>query len=271
MSLIPFSGQRPSSTHPDTLRTVQALARLARRIYDSYRGSSSPSRVPLALMPSGRSARHAQVNSSGPNGQNPTNRADLRIRPPRQSNVPKRIPRNVASLLAWDSVKVETTIAVPTTGVTETNYVFSLSLHPQASSWELLFDQFCIPMATVVFESQLPPGATFAPAQLVTGLDFDNNTALSTVANLEDYSTSESKTMACGSRVMRSVKPIPKNVVSNSGSSSFTGVLGPQWLDCAGTGPNIPHFCIRSILEASSTTYNIKVTQTIWFAFRNQI
>jgi hypothetical protein len=268
---VPFSGHRSSLSHPDVFRTVQSLGRLARRVYDAYRSNQPAPPTRLALMPAGRSARRAQVRSSGPNGYNPTNTTDLAVVPPKQSNVPRRVPRNIASLLAWDSVKVESVIAVPTTGVTETNFVFSLSQHPQASSWEALFDQFCIPMATVVFESQLPPGATFAPAQLVTGLDFDNNTNISSVANLEDYSTSESRTMSCGSRVMRSIRCIPKNVVSNSGSSSFTGVLGPQWLDCAGTGPNIPHFCVRSILESSSTTYNIKVTQTIWFAFRNQI
>lgn len=221
----------------------------------------------------GRQGRKVQVNSrsSGPNSMQPLSRADLAVVVPTPFNVPRGIPRSVASQIAWDSVKLETTITASTSGVVETNYVATLSLHPQASSWQTLFDQFSIPAFTVVFESQLAPGATFNPVSLVTALDFDSSSNIGSVSALEDYSTSESKMMGCGAKVMRSIRPCPKIVAQQPSGNASSIVAGPQWLDCASPGNSVTFNAIRSILEQASTAYVIRVTQTVFFCFRNQI
>jgi len=206
--------------------------------------------------------------SSGLGGMNPTNRSDLAIKPPDNTNVPRSIPRNVQSLIAWDSVKINSLIT-GTSSIVETNFAASLSLHPQSTSWQTLFDQWTIPQFTVEFDSQIPPGATNIPPVLYTALDFDNVSNLGSISALEDYSSSEARQLTTGVRTMRSVKPCVKITQGVSGgSSSVSGLSRSMWTD---SGQNTTQFYgVRSILGISPSTV-INVTWTIWFAFRNQI
>jgi len=206
--------------------------------------------------------------SSGLGGFNPTNKADLTIKPPDNRNVPRRIPRNVQSLIAWDSVKVNS-IITGTSSIVETNFGAMLSTHPQSSSWQTLFDQWTIPQFTVEFDSQIPPGSTSIPPVLYTALDFDNVSNLGSIQALEDYSSSEARQLTTGVRVMRSVRPSVKVVQGVSGGSTSTsGVQGAMWVD---SGQNTTVFYgVRSILGISPSTV-LNVTWTIWYAFRNQI
>jgi len=145
--------------------------------------------------------------SSGNNGMNPTARADLLVKPPSALNVPTSVPRMVASLLAWDTVKFDTTISVASSGTTEQTFYFTLQLHPQYASWASLFDQYAIVQASVTFRSELPPGSTSLPPILYSALDFDNSSSLGSLSAYEDFSTCELKTMSAGAVVTRSVRP----------------------------------------------------------------
>lgn len=218
----------------------------------------------------GRQARHAPRGpvSSGMGGMNPTNRSDLAIKPPDQTNVPRSIPRNVQSLISWDVVKVNSLIT-GTSSLVETNYAAALTNHPQANSWSALFDQWTIPQFTVEFDSQIPPGATNIPPVLYTALDFDNVTNLGSISLLEDYATCEVRQLTTGTRTMRSVRPTCKVVQGVAGGSTSTsGVVKAMWVD---SGQQTTQFyAIRSILSISPSTV-INVTWTIWYAFRNQI
>lgn len=196
----------------------------------------------------------------------PTKRSDVLVVPPSQTNVPQKIPRSIPGVIAWDSVKVDSLLTSSSTGIVETNFAFTLSQHPQASSWASLYDQYCIVQATVVFDSALAPGSTATPPRLFTALDFDNNTSLGSISALEDFATSEVINMEPGVKHMRSIRPC------NKGSVSGGSVAVPQrtWVDCGTT--TVPHYCIRSIIgQTAVASLAISVTQVIVYAFRNQI
>lgn len=178
--------------------------------------------------------------------------------------------------IAWDVVKIVSTINVSTSSIVETNFVFQLAQNPQASSWASLFDQYAIPQASVSFQSLLPPGSVTNGAEMVTALDFDSNANLGSLNAVGDYSTAEACYMGQGATVLRSVQPCLKVATSTSGSLAPT-LTSYEWVDSAffnsGTGSNAAplFYGVRSILALAPVAYQIVVVQTIWFCFRNQI
>jgi cell division protein FtsI/penicillin-binding protein 2 len=179
-----------------------------------------------------------------------------------------RVPHNIASLVAWDTVKVLFTATASTTGnPTEINFAFNLAMHPQYTSWQTLFDQYTIPQASLTIESQYPSGSTSLPITVYTALDFDNITPLNTISAIEDYSTCREQVLGVGTKVVRSVRPTIKNTVQNSSGSSMAG-LSQSWIDCAQS--TVQFFGIRVMLSQEAAL-NVKVTATVWYAFRNQI
>jgi len=215
----------------------------------------------------GRKNQTRRMTSSGLGGYNPTNRSDLAVKPPSQFNVPKRIPRNVASLIAWDSVKINSSNTFSASAILEQNFAFTMSQHPQSSSWLTLFDQYSIPQVTVEWDSTLPPGSTTASPMIYTCLDFDSINNLGSIQRIEDFTTSEAHAMTPQHRFMRSVRPSTKDLVQTSTGNSPVGVAGTIWVDSA--EPTAQFFGIRSILGIGVGSVNI--TTTIWFCFRNQI
>jgi len=214
----------------------------------------------------GKSAR----SGSGRNGSNsmtPSNRADLAVRPP-STRRPTSVPRNIANQIVWDIVKLENVVTLSTGGITEANSQFNLVLHPQATSWSSLFDQWCIPQASCTYRSLLPAGSSAAPAFLVTALDFDSIGNVGSVAALEDFSTAEVVTMSHGAVHTRSVKPCVKFSTQQPSTNVNSGLSTP-WCDSGAAGTL--HFGIRAIASQVSAAYAVEVTTTIWFAFRNQI
>jgi hypothetical protein len=233
-----------------------------------YVGSRTAGSKPRRL--TGRSARKAQSKpSTGIMGYQSMNRGDLSIRPPNMRNVPQVVPRNVAGMLFWDTVKVDSTITIPASGVVETNFSFNLSQHNESSSLTTLFDQWTIPQVSITFESALAPGSTTGPAQFHTALDFDNITNISTVAAIEDFPSCNSVAMQPQTRFVRSVKPSARSYSTSGGSGNNALIVGPQWVDCA--VPGVPFFGIRTIGTSAGASYGINVTTLIWFCFRNQI
>jgi len=209
-------------------------------------------------------ARRAKNASSGSaRGMTPLSRADLAVKPP-GNTVNVSVPKQVSNQIVWDVVKFDQTLTFSTSVVFETNFSFSLSSHPQAASWQALFDQWCIPQASVTFASNLPPGTTTAPGRLYTALDFDNTTNISTIQALEDFATAEVSTMdAAGRMVVRSIRPC--NKTSGSPGTYTTR----SWCDSG--APASSWYGIRSILSVAGSTYTITATTCIWYAFRNQI
>lgn len=217
----------------------------------------------------GRQGR--KVQSNGTNGMYPTNRADLAVRPPDLRDVPRSVPRHVASLVTWDTCKFDTNIVVSTSSLVETNFSFQLAQNPQSGSWTNLFDQYTVVQATVSFRSEYPGGGTFSPPLLYTALDFDNTASISTIAAIEDYSTCEIKTVSPGATVSRTVKPCCKaGIAASNGGTVYSAGCERVWID-SGSANNVNFYGIRSIVSQCGSAFVIVATCTVWYAFRNQI
>jgi hypothetical protein len=200
---------------------------------------------------------------------NPTNYADLKIRPPSIFDVPRSPPNNLQNQVIHDIVKIQSTITTSTSAVVETNYSWSFNSHPQQSSWAALFDQWCLHQVTVQFNSQVPPGATTPAPMFYTAIDFDNSSNVSTVANIEDFASCEAVCMFPQASLLRSVRPTPKLSVGAISSAPTAAIAGQQWIDSS--IPGIIHYGIRTMADVSGAAQFITVTTTLWFAFRNSI
>lgn len=220
---------------------------------------------------SGRQGRKVQVRRGLPSSQlggyNPTNKSDMKVRPPTIFNVPKSVPGNIATRVAWDSIKINGSNTFSGTAITEQNFSFTLSQHNQASSWAALFDQYSIPQVTIEWDSTIAPGATTTSPMIYTALDFDSDGALGSIARIEDFASSEAHSMTPQHRFMRSVRPTTKVQVNTTTGNAPLGVLGPTWVDASDTTAKF--FGIRSILGIGAGSFN--TTITIWYCFRNQI
>jgi len=195
----------------------------------------------------------------------PTNRGDLMVRPPTK-NIPSTVPRTITNMICWDIVSTDFIMSANSATLTEMNFTFSLSQHPQSSSWQALFDQWCIPQASVTYQSEQPPGSTGASSILYTALDFDSVNALGSIGSIEDFSTCETVVLAPGVTHVRSVKPCSK---ASATPANFS-IMNRSW--CDSSFNNVNHFGIRSIISVNgATSYNVVAKVTVWFAFRNQI
>lgn len=263
-----MDGQRWCSDHPMYKHEQQlqtSIASAAVLSYLGWLGSGSASAPVQAPMGKGKRLKgKSGGGSNGPTGMSPQARADLRVRPPNNANVPHSVPRSVPNQVVWDVVKIDGVVANSTTGLTETNFSFNLSQHPQASSWAALFDQWCIPQASVSFLSMVPPGSTTIPPRLYTALDFDNANALGSISSIEDYSTAQVVELQPQVRLVRSIKPCVKPVLLGS-------LAGVERMWCDSGTNNVGWYGIRSIMSTSTAILQMSTTVTIWFAFRNQI
>jgi len=234
--------------------------------------------IPLLLSLYNRSGSSApktgarRLKSKGPRSSSatsfsPTNRADLAVRPPTR-NIPKSVPRSVSNMIVWDVISYDATLLTSTTGITESGFTFNLTQHPQVASYRALFDQWCIPQASVTFQSLMPPGATSTESILYTALDFDNVVALGSISSIEDFATVETCLMGPRATHIRSVRPCSKLSAVTTGANN-NSVMNRSWVDSA--GQDTLHFGIRSILSGTTNAYPIVAKSTVWFAFRNQI
>jgi len=217
------------------------------------------SKSPLKQSSSGSGGR-------GGNGRMlPTNKADMRIRPP-SLRIPSKVPRNINSVVTWDVVKIRSSNTTSTGGIIEFNQNANMNAHPQVSSWAALFDQWCIPLMSATFYSTEAPGGTGNIIELHTAIDFDNITTLGSITSIDDYGSSQVDMLVLNKSVTRSIKPCIKLA---SGGNTLA-VLGRQWCDMAQltTAWN----GIRCIAATAVTATNILVCElTIVYAFRNPI
>jgi len=183
-------------------------------------------------------------------------------------NVPRSIPRNLSTLVVWDVVKARSTVTLSTSAIVEQNYSAALTAHPQNSSWISLFDQYCIPQFSVTWFNTNAPGSLNGSPIVHTALDFDNIGALSSIATIDDYASCVVNDFNTGGSFTRSIRPSVKPTVN---ATSSAGVQR-MWLDTS-TAAGLAHTGIRSIWEIvpGTTSTQITVEVTIWFAFRNPV
>jgi len=204
--------------------------------------------------------------SSGFGGMIPTNRSDLKVKPLKNTNLPSTIPRNIASQIIYDVVKIDSQFSTSGTSIVEINDSFSLAPHPQVASWVALFDQWGVVQASITYSSLFLEGSGIAPVMLYTAIDFDNATALNSVASIEDYGSCVAKSFGLNQRITRTVKPCVKDTLNPNSGQGVTR----QWCDTA--YPGILHYGLRMIAGVDPAgSYQIQKTTCIVFCFRNCI
>jgi hypothetical protein len=222
---------------------------------------SGPKTSTARRLKSGRSS-----GSSGGTGMKPSQRADLAIRPPNNTVMPRPLSAvRIGNQIYHDVVKIQSTITSSTTVITETGFQFNLSQHPQNGSLTALFDQWCVVMASVTVASQLPPGSTAVPGTLYSAIDFDNNTALGSIPLIEDFSSCRVQVMQPTSVHTRSVAPCSKTSLSGTASAG----VQRSWIDSS--QPSTPNYGVRVTIGITPAVQTYLVTTTVEFGFRNNI
>jgi hypothetical protein len=180
-------------------------------------------------------------------------------------SIPSSVPSQIANRLAWDIVKIKTNLSL-SAGASEVNYNFSLSQHPQVGSWSALYDQWCIPQASITWYSSQPMGSTLTCPDLHTAIDFDNSSPLGSVQLIDNYDNARVDVLVPQRKFTRSVKPCVK-LTANSGGNT----LARQWCDSG--SPAILWYGIRSILNVTAAIPNGQFFSeiTVWYVFRNRI
>lgn len=193
---------------------------------------------------------------------------DLSLVPRNPVKVPKRVPKSFANDVCWTTFKLDSTIT-QSASFSETGFAFFLGQYNQASSYQALFDQYCIVQAAVTWQSIVPMGSSASQVPVLHSLiDFDGVSALGSLAAYENYESHLVDVLQPGKSVTRMCMPCAQIAVGVGGSSSSVNSANMRsWVSTA--NPNTPHYGIRGAFESGSTGSNvIHVVQTLWIAFR---
>jgi len=224
---------------------------------------STPAKATVKLL-GGRSGG-SRSRGLGP-GQK-VNKRDLKLKPLSQTP-PTQIPKNIASMLTWDTIKFDVSTNTSTGGLVEFNRSFNLLDNTQSGNWIALFDQWCIVEVTVVHRSLQPPGSGGSPAELYTAIDYDSVANLGSITAIENFSNTEIMTLSTGKSVTRSVRPMIK-LSTQQPSTNVNSSLARMWQDSGASGT--PHFGLRAIASSVSSVYAINSTYYVTYAFRDSI
>jgi hypothetical protein len=228
-------------------------------------GSAPDTIVPIATPRAAASSgsRNASGRSGGAGSK--LNRRDLAVRPPVNTNVPNKIPRNFSSQITWFIVKTRNPVTLSTSSVTEFNVNVSLANHPQASSLTVIFDQWSIPFMSTTTYSLMPPGSLGTVPELHSALDLDNSTNLGSAVVIDAFNTSSVDALPPGKQVTRSCRPCVKTDAPGVGGA----YVSRMWCDSSQSAT--PWYGIRHLFPNPTQTTSVIIEVTWWLAFRNTI
>jgi len=192
--------------------------------------------------------------------------SDLLLAPVNPTRVPRSVPRSFARQTVWTKGTIQNNIVTSNSGITETNFTFTLVSLAQQSQWSALYDMFFLAQAAVSLYSEEAPGEVVTPPRLHTAIDFNSNANLGSIAGIENFESHVMDTLPPGKVVTRMCKPCINMTVPGSNTSSSR-----SWVPTS--SGSTPHFGIRTLFETQpvGTGSTITVLVTMWFAFRNGI
>lgn len=202
-----------------------------------------------------------------------------RLKLKRYGEVTRLLPRSIANRVhQFMQVVDKGTISAPSlTGVTETNYLFTLNDLDQVATFTSLFDAYridrvqidFIPLANM-FNSASGIGTTpTVVSYLYTAIDHDDAGNLTNVSALRQY---ESCRYAISyKKVSRIVRPKAAQATFNTSISTFaySEPKGGLWIDCA--YPGVQHYGVRSMITATTGANDVRynVICKYWLSFKN--
>lgn len=189
----------------------------------------------------------------------------------RNWNLTQNPPKNFLTMIHWVQSTIKTAFNTNNTGaVVELNQNFSLATNiNNYTSYAAVFDQYCIHSASVrVMSSLAGASASLIFGRLITAIDYDNTTPLTSEAVLLQYGTANSTEIIPGKSYQRVVKPACAPAVFSAGAFSGYGV-SRAWLNS--TTAAVPHYGVRLMVVGSANTSTLDVEVTVIAGFRNNL
>lgn len=181
-------------------------------------------------------------------------------------SVPLTPPRDINEQLVWTRCTLDTTSNLSSTIETVLAVFFKLTMLPNYSSWETLFDQYCIPIVVCEYRGSETETLDKAAAPRVWSvLDHDD---ANTITSLQAKSYSSCYESRISEKVTRVLYP---RIALAAYSGAFTSYANNRsWIDCA--SDTVQHFGIKFAAEADTRSggpAELLFRYTIYFAFRN--
>jgi hypothetical protein len=150
---------------------------------------------------------------------------------------------------------------------TYTAAFFQLSFLDQSSSLMTVFDQYRISLIEVTFlpRSNVNTSATGFYGNFYTVVDYDDSTALTTLAAASDYTNC---IMTEGYKEHQHTF-VPHVGIAASGGGVFTSYANEQapWIDCSSN--TVSHFGVKTAWSVTSAVCTYDVRQRVFLEFRN--
>jgi hypothetical protein len=157
------------------------------------------------------------------------------------------------------------TVQSSTTAIVESNYSFTASPYMSGfANYLAVFDQYFLhSVVCTVTSDYTAANNNTDPLQIVTAIDFDNVSALGSVANLLGFNTAVQSILLPGKSVTRVIMPCNSTNLQGGAGAGVTRT----WVDAA--LPSVPFFGFRSIISASGTTAAVSYAFSLTWALRN--
>lgn len=172
--------------------------------------------------------------------------------------------RNPQNFRVLQNFSVPNWFVTSTTNPTYTYVNFTLSQIDQYATFVNLFDQYRIDSVEVWITPQVSADVTLRQGMLFSVLDFDDSTALTSVAAAQDYSTCVTSPQTCGH--YRHFKP--RAAMALYAPSAFTnfGNIASPWIDTSSSG--VTHYGVKvaaSPTSVSPQTFDLSIRYHITF------
>lgn len=180
--------------------------------------------------------------------------------------VPIEPPRAINEQIVWTRCTLDTTANLSATIELQLAVFFKLTMLPNYTSWETLFDQYCIPVVVLEYRgSETETLEKSAAPRVYSVLDHDDANTITT-AQAKSYSS------CCESMISEKVtRVIYPRIALAAYSGAFTSYSNNRsWIDCA--SDTVQHFGIKFAAEADTRSggpAELLFRYTIYFAFRN--
>jgi len=159
-----------------------------------------------------------------------------------------------------------TITAQPTAAQTNT-YYFQLSNLANASTFENLYDQYRLDAIRMIVKPQnnaigLVTNSTTSLTQMYCVIDYDNDSALSSIAGATSYQNCV--VLEPGESMTRTFQP---RMALGSYSGAFTSFanVAPMWCDCA--SPSIRHYGIKFYVPGVTAAQTLLQSWDITFEY----
>lgn len=149
---------------------------------------------------------------------------------------------------------------------------FRLNELPNYTEFTNLFDKYRIKGVSIALVPRVTsydanPNATLVAQPMIhTAVDYNDSTAPANSVELMQYDTYK---CTVGSQIHRRYfSPRVSNTVFRTAlSSAYSMGSNKQWLDCTTGGADLPHFCLKWVIDNASLETSFLVYKTFYLEF----